>query len=381
MLRPTPFDLATGTLLGVGPPPPRRQVPAGVPDPLGALDAAVLAGLTRPPCVVSFSGGLDSSLILAMAVRAARREGLPDPVPVTWRFTGAPRADESDWQHRVIGALGVGGSWQILRADDDLDLVGPVARRLLHRHGVVHPVNLHLHLPIAELAAGGSLLTGAGGDQILAGWRRPQASSLRGRLWWLRHTARTRQGPAEMFAWLRPTVAREAYRAQRAEQRAEPRRLRQRIAWHTRRRDLRMTCSALAALAAEHEATAIQPLLDEGFLAALALRYGGHRNVGRDRLLAEIVQGALPAEVTAPRRKARFLEVFFRTPTREFVSSWDGSGADEEVVDPEALRALWSRWPIPGGTASLVQQLWLAANPPDSARRPERSDIDVEVTS
>ncbi|MGC4813774.1 hypothetical protein ACLQ29_24855 [Micromonospora sp. DT228] len=50
-------------------------------------------------------------------------------------------------------------------------------------------------------------------------------------------------------------------------------------------------------------------------------------------------------------------------------------------MDTEALRALWSHWPIPGGTASLVQQLWLAANPPDSARRPERSDIDVEVTS
>ncbi|MEU4473393.1 asparagine synthase-related protein [Micromonospora sp. NPDC023888] len=381
MLRPTPFDLATGTLLGVAAPRPRRPVPTGVPDPLDALDAAVLAGLSRPPCVVSFSGGLDSSLILAVAVRAARREGLPDPVPVTWRFTAAPRADESDWQQRVITALGIGGSWQILRADDDLDLIGPVARRLLHRHGVVHPVNLHLHLPIAELATGGALLTGAGGDQILAGWRRPPATSLRGRLWWLRHTARTRQGPAEVFPWLRATVAREAHRAQRAEQRAEPRRLRQRIAWHTRRRDLRMTCSALAALAAEHRAIAVQPLLDEAFLAALALRYGDHRGIGRDRLLAEIVQGALPAEVTAPRRKARFLEVFFRTPTREFVRSWDGSGADEELVDAEALRALWSQWPIPGGTASLVQQLWLAANPPDSAGRPERSDIDVEVRS
>ncbi|MFG1919846.1 asparagine synthase-related protein [Micromonospora sp. NPDC048898] len=380
MLRPTPFDLATGTLLGVAAPPPRRLVPAGVPDPLGALDAAVLPGLTRPPCVVSFSGGLDSSLILAVAVRAARREGLPNPVPVTWRFAEAPRADESDWQLRVITALGLGGSWQILRAADDLDLVGPVARRLLHRHGVVHPVNLHLHLPIAELATGGALLTGAGGDQILAGWRRPPAASLRARLWWLRHAARTRQGPAESFPWLRAEVAREAYRAHRAEQRAEPRRLRQRIAWHTRRRDLRTTCSALAAVAAEHRVTAIQPLLDEGFLAALALRFGDHRGIGRDRLLAEMARGALPAEVTAPRRKARFLEVFFRTPTREFVSSWDGSGADEGLVDPEALREIWSHWPIPGGTASLVQQLWLAANPPDSAGRPERSEIDMEVT-
>ncbi|MFF0153003.1 asparagine synthase-related protein [Micromonospora sp. NPDC005203] len=380
MLRPTPFDLATGTLLGVAAPRPRRPVPSGVPDPLGALDTAVLAGLTRPPCVVSFSGGLDSSLILAVAVRAARREGLPDPVPVTWRFSGAPRADESDWQHRVIGALGIGGSWQVLRADDELDLVGPVARRLLHHHGVVHPVNLHLHLPLAELAAGGALLTGGGGDQMLAGWRRPPATSLRARLWWLRHTARTRRGPAEVFPWLRPTVAREVHRAHRAEQRAEPRRLRHRIAWHARRRDLRMTCSALSTLATEHRAVAIHPLLDEGFLAALTSRFGDRRDAGRDDLLAAIVRDTMPAEVTAPRRKARFLEVFFRAPTREFVRSWDGTGADPELVDVDALRELWTRWPIPGGTASLVQQLWLAANPAGPTD-PAQSSTDVEVTS
>ncbi|WP_430502035.1 asparagine synthase-related protein [Micromonospora trifolii] len=396
LFRPTSFDICTGTVLGVDPPAPRRHLPTGLPDPLGALDAAMLAGLSRPPCVVSFSGGLDSSLVLAVAVRAARREGLPDPVPVTWRFTGAPRADESDWQERVIRALRVGGSWQILRADDELDLVGPVARRLLRRYGVVHPVNLHLHLPIAELATGGSLLTGGGGDQVLAGWRRSPATSLRARLGWLRDTVRTRQRSTELFGWLRPEVARSVHRASRAEERAEPHRLRQRIAWHTRRRDLKMTCSALAALAGDHQATAIQPLLDERFLAALALHRGYRRGVSRDELLAEIVRDALPAVVTAPRRKARFREVFLREPTREFVRSWDGTGADADLVDPDALRALWSRWPIPGGTASLVQQLWLAANPGGATEpasptrltgpvtRPVHSagpDTDVEVRS
>ena len=96
MLRPTPFDIASGTVLGVGPP-TLRAVPPVAPDPLAALGRAVLPALRRPPCVVSFSGGLDSS-VLAVAVRMARWEGLPDPVPVTWRFTGAPRADESSWQ-------------------------------------------------------------------------------------------------------------------------------------------------------------------------------------------------------------------------------------------------------------------------------------------
>jgi len=41
-------------------------------------------------------------------------------------------------------------------------------------------------------------------------------------------------------------------------------------------------------------------------------------------------------------------------------------------VDVAALRSLWARWPIPGGTAGLVQHLWLAANPAGSSRSPVR---------
>ncbi|WP_416904082.1 asparagine synthase-related protein [Micromonospora echinospora] len=174
-IRPTGWDVCSGVVLGhVSPPeaPPRtlHSGPRGggteprPASPLAALEEAVLPALRRPPCLVSFSGGLDSSLVLAVAVRVARRAGLPEPVPATWRFTGAPRADESDWQDRVVAALGC-PSWQVLRADDDLDLTGPVARRMLLRHGLLHPANAHLHLPVVELASGGSVLTGAGGDQ------------------------------------------------------------------------------------------------------------------------------------------------------------------------------------------------------------------------
>ncbi|GGM53269.1 hypothetical protein GCM10011608_42680 [Micromonospora sonchi] len=77
----------------------------------------------------------------------------------------------------MIRALGLAEHWHILPAGDDLDLVGPVAGRLLHRYGVLHPSNLHFHLPIIELAAGGALLTGVGGDQMLAGWHLPRARS------------------------------------------------------------------------------------------------------------------------------------------------------------------------------------------------------------
>lgn len=375
MLRPTPFDIASGTVLGVGPP-TLRAVPPVAPDPLAALGRAVLPALRRPPCVVSFSGGLDSSLVLAVAVRMARWEGLPDPVPVTWRFTGAPRADESSWQDRVVAALGVGASWEILRADDDLDLIGPVAGRFLHRYGVRHPVNLHLHLPLLELAGGGSVLTGLGGDQVLSGWRRPPPRSTRGPPGpgpVLARELSRRHRPRRLFPWLPAETARQVNRALRAEQRAEPRRLGPRVAWHLRRRDLVITRSAFAAVAEDHDVTPVHPLLDHGFLDALTALAGRRHHTSRDGLLAEIVGDALPPEVTAPRRKAHFRDVFLRTPTREFVRSWDGTGADPELVDVAALRDTWSRWPIPGGTAALVQQLWLATTPPPAPRFPPRA--------
>lgn len=360
------------------------MAPPGCPiasTPLAALEQAVLPALARPPCVVSFSGGLDSSLVLAVAVRVARREGLPPPVPVTWRFTDAPQAEESDWQDDVIRALGLTGPWHQLQAGDDLDFVGPVAARLLHRHGVLHPANLHLHLPIIELAEGGSLLTGAGGDQMLAGWRRP-ARTIRSRLRLaLCPAVRAvlppgRRRAIAAYPWLRPDVAVDCYRAYAAQRRAEPARLERRIRWHLNRRHLVMTCASLAGVAAEHDVSVVNPLLDAGFLMALATEPGGLRLPGRDELLARIAGDTLPAVITAPRRKATFLQVFLRRHSRDFVASWDGSGVDTDLVDPVALRREWSRWPIPPGTVSLLQQLRLAAHP-DPAGQPPAANSEV----
>ncbi|MFJ2081954.1 asparagine synthase-related protein [Micromonospora chokoriensis] len=356
--QPTAHDVACGIVLGLDPDAaPAAARPGPAPAPLVALERAVLPALSRPPCLVSFSGGVDSSLVLAIAARVARQEGLPDPVPVTWRFTDAPRAQESPWQNRVIAELGLARHWRILYAEDDLDLVGPVARRLLTRYGQLHPPNRHLHLPIVELARGGSLLTGLGGDQILAGWRR-RPGSLRARLSRLRaHVWHQQPDP---FPWLRPAVARQARRAFRAEQRAEPHRLAGRIAWHLRRRDLTMSRASLAAMATDHDVLAVTPLLDDGFATALSAHHGGLRSPSRRELLAAVADDALPPLVVAPRRKATFDEVFFRAETRELVRAWGGGGVDSSLVDADALRREWSGWPVNPRTAALVQQIWLA---------------------
>jgi hypothetical protein len=354
-------DITFGVMLGhVASAPAWPDTRAKPATPLVALEQAVLPALRRPPCVVSFSGGLDSSLILAVAVAVARREGLPDPVPVTWRFTDAPRADESSWQDLVIRALKI-DSWQILRAEDDLDIVGPIARRLLNRHGPLHPVNVHLHLPISEMATGGSLLTGAGGDQILAGRGRPAATSssaARRIARRVRKASRLAHPVDEPFPWLHREVSQELRRCYRAERRHEPRCLCHRVAWHTSRRDLATTCSSLELIARDHDVALANPLLDNNFLAALTTHAGCTWSPTRNEILAEIAGHAVPAVVIAPRPKARFLEVFLRDPTKQFVRDWNGAGIDEDLVDGVALRELWSKWPIPPGTAPLVQYVW-----------------------
>ncbi|GGM53275.1 hypothetical protein GCM10011608_42690 [Micromonospora sonchi] len=159
---------------------------------------------------------------------------------------------------------------------------------------------------------------------------------------------------------MRPAVAINAYRSYAAEQRAEPDRLGHRIRWHLSRRELNLARASLAAVAADHHVRVINPLLDGRFLTALTATAGHLQATNRAELLARIAGDDLPAVVTAPRRKAVFLEVFLRGHTREFVTGRDGSGVDTDLVDPLASRQAWSRWPVPRRTAALAQHLWLA---------------------
>src|SRR5690242_13957500 len=126
---------------------PRRPPPlppAG--DPRAALETAVRRARGTGPCFVSFSGGRDSSVVLAAAARAARRDGVEPPIPVTARFTDAPDAEESAWQERVVRHVGA-RDWIRLEFGDELDAVGPYAQAVLMRHGVLWPFNAHFHTP------------------------------------------------------------------------------------------------------------------------------------------------------------------------------------------------------------------------------------------
>ncbi len=365
----TPLEIASGIVSGELSPLACESAQL-VHEPLGALEAAVSEAVADPPCMVSFSGGFDSSVVLAAAARVARREGLPLPVPITWRFRSAPRSDETAWQERVVRELEL-PDWERLHGDDQLDLIGPWAMAALRRHGVIHPANAFLHLPLFERAAGGVFLTGVGGDQLLGGWRwrlladaraRRRALGIRdfGRaaLALAPEATRTQHELKTVVRspWLRPEAER-VVRNQRARERArEPSRWDQRTAWQARRRDLVLGVESLKLLANDAGTRLVFPLLDPRWVGAVA-RAGGRDGFGTrrdalDALLTEVV----PVALRDRRRKALFTEVFWTGRARELAERWDGSGVDERIVDHEAVRDAWLTERPPTRTAHLLRQ-------------------------
>ena len=162
----TELDVASGIVLGTIEAPrwPRAERP-----PLQVLFDEAKALLQRGPCIVAFSGGRDSSAVLATMLHVARQDGFDDPVAVTARWPGVAAADESAWQEHVAGELGV-RRWEILTPGTDFDLLGPLARQLLRDHGLLWPAPTAALMPMIEAAGDGVLVTGQGGDEIFGTW-------------------------------------------------------------------------------------------------------------------------------------------------------------------------------------------------------------------
>lgn len=355
---------------------PRSQLPTGGSlTPRAALEAEVLAGLRRPPCLVSFSGGRDSSAVLAVACRVARREGLADPVPVTMRFPGVVSAQESDWQDLVVGHLGL-KSWEKLAFDQELDLLGDIGCAALRTHGLLWPPNVYMHAPLLERARGGSLLTGIDGDGLLGGWRwlRPQQvlharlaprprdllriglalAPARVRRW------RSGLDPGVAFPWLRPLARAEVGTVLAEEAAAEPRRWDRRVRWYARSRYLALAEHSLAILGNAREVVVGHPLLGAGFLSALAAAGGGAGLGGRTELMRLLVADLLPEAVLARTSKAEFRGAMWGERARSFAGAWSGVGIDPALVDHEVLRAHWRQGRPYSGSLSLLQAAWLA---------------------
>ncbi len=371
----TPVELAAGVVFGTDRRPPPLDGEGLTETPREALEAAVRTALCRAPCLVSFSGGRDSSAVLAVATAVARREGLPDPVPATHRIAGAPASGEDGWQERVVAHLGL-SDWLRLDWTDELDVLGPVARRVITRHGLLWPFNAHFHQPLLEAARGGSLLTGVGGDELFGcafPSRAAEVLMLRvrprprdvARLAYaaaprsLRRSVEARRAPLEL-PWLTP-LGRQAVVAAAADARVRtPHRVLSRMRWMRTQRYLRSGMDSLALLAGDAGTAVAHPLADERVWAAVAREAGpagfSDRTAGMRRLFA----GLLPDDVLARRGKASFDEVFFSTHAREFVARWDGGGLPHELIDPARLKAHWLAPEPVAQSFLLLQAAWLA---------------------
>jgi asparagine synthetase B (glutamine-hydrolysing) len=357
LLRLAPLEVASGYVFGTTGAVP--ALPSGGATPTGAFEDAVRHALQHPPAVVAFSGGRDSSAVLAVAAAVARREGLPAPVPATLRFPQSAESDETAWQERVVAHLGL-DDWVRVEITDELDCVGPFATRALRRHGLMWPPNAHVLVPLLEQARGGSLVTGDGGDLVL------QASPWSERVVEVlgRRTSSTPRdllrialafGPRRMRArrlarrypepirapWLHPHALAEVVDAWSRDAAAEPLPLDTRIRWGWRLRAVRFALSSFSALAADEGVDLVHPFNEPTFVAAIARAARSFRYADRTEAMRILFADVLPEEICARTTKGGFRDVFWNRHARRFGEEWNGEGADPTIVDVAALQALW----------------------------------------
>lgn len=348
---------------------------AAPPSPRRALEQAILLALRRPPCVVDFSGGRDSSLVLAIATLVARREGLPLPVPHTQRFPADAASDEVEWQEMVIRHLDL-VEWDVVRLTDEMDVIGKRARDFVSTYGVLFPATLFVLAESLELARGGSRLTGEGGDEVL-GVRRVihlrlalESPSRLARPGHLKKTVEAVAPRAVRFGlmrsrysrslpcarWLRPRALRRVAVQMARDDASEPLDWAASLRWHLRRRVIAALSSNATTIAADHDVLHLDPLLEERFVASFA-RAGSHLGFrNRTEAMRYIAEDLLPPAILERRTKSRFNAAYFTEAAREFVEHWDGTGVDDDLVDAERLREAWLSELPPAPSFPLLQQ-------------------------
>ena len=357
-------NLMLGSQESVEPLPAVR--PGGVRE---AIDEVLVAALSRPPCVVSFSGGRDSSGVLALATDVARRHGLPLPVPVTMRFAGVGAAEEADWQELVLGHLGLSNR-EVLDLTDELDALGPAATTFLGRHGVRWPGNAYMHRPVIELARGGTVLTGIGGDELFSN-NSPRRSArqlavgalprrLRAEVW----LARRRPFG---YGWLTPLGRARMCRALAQDEVSWPHRWDRSVHhWHMSRAFAAMNAT-LALVADGTEVDVVNPFMNSQVLAELA-RAGGARGFpSRTHAMHYLCAGLLPDALMSRQTKASFGGAVWGEATRGFMSAWEGGGVDRSYVDGPRLRGEFAKEEPDFRTILLVHQVWVHAHELSSA--------------
>jgi asparagine synthase (glutamine-hydrolysing) len=376
--RMTPLEIATGWVGGMDTPNADREAPHH--HPLDVLKDVVRPTLETGRCVVTFSGGRDSSAVLAVAVEVAREEGLPLPIPVTQVFAGAPETDESEWQELVLRHLRI-TEWERLGyVEGEADLIGPAATESLRQIGLVWPPSLHTKERVWEAGGGGFLLTGEGGDEIfgirrvtpITGLLRRQVGSRRRALGMAARAltprpVRRRSTASEIrettsIPWLTPMAEAAFQDLLVSDALVEP------LPWSSstisllRHRGVRKGLNNIAAAAAGFDTTVVDPLLDPGFVYALA-EFGGFLGFsGRSDATKSLFGHLLPEALITRQQKVYFNRVLFSESSKRFAASWNGGGVDTSLVVPDQLKRVWGSDMPHAASASSLQAAWLNAS-------------------
>ncbi|PFG30449.1 asparagine synthase (glutamine-hydrolysing) [Paramicrobacterium agarici] len=337
-----------------------------------ALEQIVKTAFTGIPVYVLFSGGRDSSAILALATAIARSLDADDPIPVTVKHPDAPRSDESDWQDLVLEHLSI-RERIVLEFRGEQSLLSEAAQAGLTAHGLLWPSALQLHGAIYTKLVPGVLLTGEGGDLVIEGRRiTPLSEAVRNI--WVRTSLREayalvahRGNDSDLTSAL---VARSPWLTREGQRRLtevihsakEP------LAWNRSLRALvdsrpaSMARANFAAVARAHGHSPLSPFDDERFFRALE-RTGGYWGFGgRTQMMRALFHDLLPDAILSRTTKAAFNETRWLEPEREFARSWNGDGVDHDLIDPERLRSEWlGESPSTHSTISL-HAAWLAQN-------------------
>lgn len=363
-------------------------------NPQQALRSVLAAALRRPPCLVSFSGGRDSSLLLALTRDVAARHGLEPPIAITFRYPGDPDALESTWQELVINHLNTRGlsvEWERRDITDEFDIVGPLVAPVLERHGgPLWPPALGSVLLLARMASGGSVITGEFGDEVLGGHRANVLRTVafrRGRglsrsawgtvaLTLAPRTVRRAvlRSRVEVDAWLRPELRRAKAELEARETADRPLRWDRSVRAALQTRAITIGRRSISALAGQAGCNYVEPLADPGFIDALASAGRPWGIGGRSAGLRLLADGLLPDAVIDRVGKAYFNASRFGPATAAFAQGWDGTGLNEELVDPAALRRLWQGKFVPAQSAMLLHQAWLHGRSRSATGRPVAAD-------
>jgi asparagine synthetase B (glutamine-hydrolysing) len=368
----TALEIHAGMVLDpVTPPEAVLGPPAGTPREV--LETLLLEALAEGECHVMFSGGRDSSVMLAAATDVARRHGLPDPIPLTARFAAHPSTWETEWQERTIAHLGL-REWNRFEVAGELDALGPIATGALERHGLYWPPNAHTMLLFAGRAGRGAVLTGGGGDELFSPWGyrripldtlrtlRPRRRVAKWAAWSAlplaaRQALLHRRRPPVALPWLQPAANARLAALERAER--PSRTWREELRRYLASRYLEVVQRTLRTFAADAGTRLVEPFYDLRLARAVAAIAPPGGFGDRGDALEALFSDLLPRDVLRRSTKATFTGALWGPRAGAFAAAWDGTGLDTTLVDPVALRRAWAAETPDGRTATMLQHLWL----------------------